>query len=536
MNILPGVKMDSDKVKDMVERFFNGRYEFERFLGEGSFARVYLLKQNFLDEKRAMKLIKEPLTQTSNVDKVFREAKLATRLRHENIIGMHGAGIISTYGTDSNGHFILDKKENAPCDDWAYFIMEYVSGGDLKDYHQSFIDSEINMPLMQVLTIIKQILMGLNVLHTARPSIIHRDLKTGNIFVGFDCNGKIQVKIADFGIAREVASDVSVDRFGGTKLYMSPESFKGESSKSSDVYAVGVIFYLLLTNTYPRNITKYTNDQLQSASSWNMQVKRPSYYNNRVDSSTDEVILKSIAINPEDRYKDAGEFLKKVEELIASISRDENPFFDYGVIQATSKFNQYNKLNINENILKAFKLAQKPGKLSDAIEVLEKEMITDYTTRRNYAQILRMWKSEHPDRKLISEAYKITLKAENYKLASTFIREAIAINPSIGDMYESTAKIWDLLSKLERDENLTDAVDALEEYMACDKQIHAEYNDLIDILKTYPTERIADEAIKLAEEDKQLEAAQLMEFVVAKDKKYKTKYAQSIALWKQELD
>ena len=80
--------MDFVKVKQMVEEFFNGQYEVKKFLGEGSFAEVYLVKHNFLDDLRAMKIIKEPLSPASNAKSVFKEVMLATHLRDENISGL----------------------------------------------------------------------------------------------------------------------------------------------------------------------------------------------------------------------------------------------------------------------------------------------------------------------------------------------------------------------------------------------------------------------------------------------------------------
>lgn len=107
------VFVDFDKVKSLVDEFFNGQYEVKKFLGEGSFAEVYLVKHNFLDDLRAMKIIKEPIIPTTNIKSIFQEVMIATRLRHENIISIFDAGIISN-----------SRENNA--DDFAFFVMEYV--------------------------------------------------------------------------------------------------------------------------------------------------------------------------------------------------------------------------------------------------------------------------------------------------------------------------------------------------------------------------------------------------------------------------
>lgn len=121
--------MDFNESKLMVEEFFNGQYEVKKFLGEGSFAEVYLVKHVFLDDLRAMKVIKQPLNENFDNKNVFNEVMLATQLRHQNIISIYDAGIISQ---DSG----INK---------AYFVMEYVPGGDLQQYLNSFINSNLSL-------------------------------------------------------------------------------------------------------------------------------------------------------------------------------------------------------------------------------------------------------------------------------------------------------------------------------------------------------------------------------------------------------
>lgn len=112
--------LELDDIKQLVGEFFNGQYEVKKFLGEGSFAKVYLVKHNYLEDLRAMKIIKEPVSQATNIKSVFKEVMLATKLRHENIISIYDAGIMSTFGQNKK--------------DLAFFVMEYVQGGDLEQY------------------------------------------------------------------------------------------------------------------------------------------------------------------------------------------------------------------------------------------------------------------------------------------------------------------------------------------------------------------------------------------------------------------
>ena len=118
--------MDFDEVKHQIEDFFNGKFQVKKFLGEGSFAKVYLVKHNYLDMLMAMKIVKEPLSITTNKKDVFREVTIACQLRNENIISIFDAGEISCFD-GGKSH--------------AYFIMEYVSGGDLEHFLNSFAEN-----------------------------------------------------------------------------------------------------------------------------------------------------------------------------------------------------------------------------------------------------------------------------------------------------------------------------------------------------------------------------------------------------------
>ena len=135
--------MDFDGAKQLIEEFFNGKFEVKKFLGEGSFAKVYLVNHNYLDTLMAMKIIKEPLSLSTNKKEVFHEVTLACQLRHENIISIYDAAEITNF-EDGKNH--------------AYFVMEYVSGGDLEQFLNSYAEINRFMPIGVSLDLIKQIL------------------------------------------------------------------------------------------------------------------------------------------------------------------------------------------------------------------------------------------------------------------------------------------------------------------------------------------------------------------------------------------
>lgn len=513
------VFVDFDKVKSLVDEFFNGQYEVKKFLGEGSFAEVYLVKHNFLDDLRAMKIIKEPIIPTTNIKSIFQEVMIATRLRHENIISIFDAGIISN-----------SRENNA--DDFAFFVMEYVQGGDLEQYLNSFINSEILMPINRVLDLIEQILNGLNTLHMANPPIVHRDLKPKNILLSYNACGDIIVKISDFGFAKEVTTSISDIDIVGTRPYMAPECFDKRVSIMTDIYAVGVIFYQLLTNSYPFDIDKYSVEDLLDLKPWEIPLKPPSHFNQKIPKEIDEIVMKCLSVNPEDRYHNALELLSDVEVTI-------NQFASSRLIGAAGSLNDdvedYSDYVVNDSLICAFNLAKSENGLDDAIELLENEVLKDYQVRKCYGETLQMWKSKNPDVKLISKAFTVNLMGKNYKLSCELLAEAIAYNPLIKNKFASYIELWEIFIELSKQGNLIKAVISLERLMESDENINEIYVNIINTLKTYSVEEIVARAIHLVNMNNLVDASNLMEFAVVCDSKIRDKYAYKLSLWKQNM-
>ena len=517
--------MDYEKIKVMVEEYFNGQYEVLSFLGEGSFAKVFLVKQTFLNDKRAMKIIKEPLTNVSNIDSIFHEVRIATQLHHENIIDIYDAGIIR---------------------DYAYFVLEYVSGGDLEDYRNSFIKLNKPIPIHISLDIMKQILMGLNTLHSSSPVIIHRDLKTKNILMNYGADERIFVKISDFGFARELSSKSEDFEVGGTKPYMAPECFSNEFSTESDVYAVGVIFYLLLTNEFPYAIDEFDIGDIVDGKPWDMDLDPPSCLNENVPRFIDRIVLKALDTDPNKRYEDANDFkndLEKAIEKYKEYSYYKEYLTDLNESKEKDNLNEDNQhgaedLNdsiVNDNILEAFRLAKIEDRLDDASSLLEKEVLKDYEIRKTYGKTLRLWKGDYPDAKLISEAFAVTLEGENYKLAIDLLEEAFAYNPILKDDYAHFIDLWSIFIDLNKNRDLRQSIDLLENLMNENDKINDMYKDSIARLKTYDKDKIMEKAIDLADNGNLVEASKLLEFLVVYDDEIKEEYSYKLSLWKQDL-
>ncbi len=213
---------------DTAVPLINGRYRLGFRLGEGGGSRVYEAIDLRTGNTIAIKLIHLPadlqaVQRQEWVDRLHREATLARRLEHPDIVAVYEAGL--------QGQL-------------AWMAMERVRGGDLHRYTQP----QRLLPENLVLRIGARVAAALA--HAHAHGVVHRDLKPANVIVNLAAD---QVKLADFGVARD--ADASHTRTGlslGTPAYMAPELLAGEAaSAASDTYALGVMLFELLTGRRP---------------------------------------------------------------------------------------------------------------------------------------------------------------------------------------------------------------------------------------------------------------------------------------------
>ena len=200
-----------------------GKYKILGEIGQGAMGVVYKAHDPILNREVAIKTISASLGSDDDLRKRFhREAQAAARLNHPNIITVFDFG-------EEHGKI--------------YMAMELLEGTDLKDV----MSSGQLATLDDKLAIMEQILDGLSFAHA--KEIVHRDLKPGNIHI--QPNG--QIKIMDFGLARLGSSEMTqAGVVMGTPNYMSPEQVLGEKVDSrSDIFAMGAVFYELLTTHKP---------------------------------------------------------------------------------------------------------------------------------------------------------------------------------------------------------------------------------------------------------------------------------------------
>ena len=219
------------------QRVFGG-YILTNLLGEGGMGAVYVAENQQLGKKLAVKLLLPELSQNPLIlDRFVAEARAASSIDHPNIIEVIDAGQF---------------------DDGRYYIlMEHLEGSSLEDYGES----QGTLATDTVLRVLVQVCAGLEAAH--HRGIIHRDLKPANIFVSPRIGRPLFTKILDFGIAKlgdeALAGSIKTGTnvVMGTPSYMSPEQARGsrDVDQRSDVYALGVIAYQLLTRLLPYKAT-----------------------------------------------------------------------------------------------------------------------------------------------------------------------------------------------------------------------------------------------------------------------------------------
>ena len=276
----------------------NDRYQIIKSIGEGGMANVYLAYDTILDRNVAIKVLRGDLAADDKFVRRFqREALSASSLNHPNIVEVYDVG-------EDNGQY--------------YIVMEYIEGKHLK----ALIKKRGALTTSEVIDIMLQITDGLAAAHDSY--IIHRDIKPQNIMILE--NGI--VKITDFGIAMAINSTqlTQTNSVMGSVHYLPPEQAGGKgSSLKSDIYSMGILMYELLTGKLP-----YKGENAVEIALKHLKEALPSIREElpNLAQSVENVILKSTAKNPKNRYADAREMNEDLKTILDD-SRINEPRYVY---------------------------------------------------------------------------------------------------------------------------------------------------------------------------------------------------------------
>ena len=265
------------------------RYALVRLIGEGGMASVYLAVDTILKREVAVKVLRGDLSKdNTSLVRFQREANAATKLSHPNIVEVYDVG------EDHGKNFI---------------VMEYVKGRTLKD----LVRQRGALAKEEAVNIMRQLVSSVMAAH--KNGIIHRDIKSQNVLIKDDGT----VKLSDFGIA--LAADAvqltQTDVIVGSVHYLAPELARGEqATQQSDIYALGIVFYEMLTGDVPHHgdapvqvALKHLREQIPSVRDFNPDIPQ----------SIDNIIRKATVKNRMYRYPTAAAMY---DDLVTCLDED----------------------------------------------------------------------------------------------------------------------------------------------------------------------------------------------------------------------
>jgi len=276
----------------MIGKVLGNRYQITAVLGVGGMAEVFKAYDSLLQRPVTVKVLRSEFnTDEEFVARFHREGQAVASLSHPNIVNVYDVG------REGDRH---------------YLVMEYVDGEDLK----TVIKREGPLAPHRVVAVARQVCDALE--HAHYQNIIHRDVKPHNILITRDG----QAKLADFGIAREsnAATLVQTKSLVGSVHYISPEQARGDTADAqSDIYALGVVLFEMLTGSVPFNggnpvsvALKHIQDEVPP-----LKERNPA-----VSPEFDRIVRRAMSKFPIDRYASAREMARELKSIKTGAGED----------------------------------------------------------------------------------------------------------------------------------------------------------------------------------------------------------------------
>lgn len=288
------VPLDPDRVRGAKNGDVIGqRYTVDGQLGRGGMGRVLQVRHAVLGKPFALKLIKAPIATNPAIrDLFYREARLASAMNHENICSIVDFGEDEAFG--------------------LFMVMELLNGQTARQR----IRQKGALPIKAACDVMWQVGNAVRYIHAR--SVVHGDLKSENLFLVRGSQNQRVVKLLDFGLARPNA------RYGGhvdgTPEYIAPERIAGApATPASDIYALGVLFFELLTGHLPFAGT------VEEIFAGHVERAMPSLSTaglGDVDARVDQIIARATAKSPTDRHPDIASLLYEIRTLMNMLGMD----------------------------------------------------------------------------------------------------------------------------------------------------------------------------------------------------------------------
>ncbi len=272
-----------------------GRYVVEGQLGRGGMGRVLRVRHSALGKPFALKLIKSAIATNPKIRELFyREARLASALTHDNICSIVDFGQDDLFG--------------------LFMVMEILEGqtvhGRLR--HSGAFTAKVACDVMW------QMSDAARFIHSRQ--ILHGDIKTENIFLVRTPAQRRLVKLLDFGLSRaDLGHTEGVD---GTPEYLAPERIDGApASQASDIYAMGIVFFELLTGKLP--FVGDTKEVFKQHKKYAVPPASQYVEGEALDERADQIIARATAKDPADRHHDVASFMYELRTLMSMLGMDQ---------------------------------------------------------------------------------------------------------------------------------------------------------------------------------------------------------------------
>lgn len=252
-----------------------GKYRIDSALGSGGFGSVYLAEDTWIGKKVALKV---PHKQLGNIEEMAKEPRLLASLGHPNIVTV-----------------LTAEKQ----DDIFFIVMEYVEGETL----EAILAREGTLPLARALDFTCQICNAID--HAHKVGILHRDIRPGNMLV----TPKGLLKVTDFGTSRFLEAMAHGTTIIGSPPWMAPEQFQGRAVFASDVYAIGITMYQMLTGGLPYETP--TPKDLERIISGELVVA-PRLKNPKIPKAINDIVMRALAPDLVFRYQRASDLLRDI--------------------------------------------------------------------------------------------------------------------------------------------------------------------------------------------------------------------------------
>lgn len=283
--------MTENRTDPRIGTTLDGRYLLEARIADGGMSTVYRASDTRLHRIVAVKVLHAHMASDPAVlERFTAEAIISAGLDHANIVK------------------ILDHHVSPAA---AYLVMEYVRGLNLRQ----LLDERGRFTPRQSLVMLRAICTGLAVAH--QEGIVHRDMKPANVLISDEAS----VKVADFGLARAASAHTNATSVFGTAAYISPELAVGDpADERSDIYAVGIMAYELLTGKQP-----FTSESVYGLAfkHINDPVPAPSLLVPGLSSELDELVAYCTDKDPENRPQNASFLLSDIQQMLATLGKDQ---------------------------------------------------------------------------------------------------------------------------------------------------------------------------------------------------------------------